>query len=97
MPTIDPLTKARIVSAFTQFDRKASKRKGYNPYALAHYCKAGQNVERHVANGVPLRTAIIGCFCGRLCDAILKALDLELMTNEECRYGTQLPELPEDE
>lgn len=90
---MDPSTRAKIINAFTAYDRRASSRKDHNPYALGHYCKALHRVDRYLEAGYPLRSAIVSCFCGRLCDSILRAIGEPLMTKEEARYGL-LPALP---
>lgn len=81
----------KIVHAFTEHDRKESKKNYYNPYALAHYCAAGQRVEAYVQAGYPLRDAVISCFRGRLADEILRSLRLPVMTMDEAKFGIQLP------
>ena len=82
-----------IAHAVTEYDRKQAGKKGYNIWALGHYMKACQDVRAHVANGVTLRDAIIGCFNGRLCDHVLKSQGLAKMTDAEARHGKRLPEL----
>lgn len=84
------LQHARIVNGFTSFDRRASTRKGYNPYALAMYCAAIDNVKEYMAAGYTLRQAVIKSYLGRLCDAILKELGEAKMTNEEAKFGVRL-------
>jgi hypothetical protein len=74
-----------ITTAITAYDRRQEKRKGYNPYALAHYCGAAQGVEAAVDAGQDLRAAILEHFLGRLCDHVLLACGLPTMTREEAR------------
>jgi len=81
----------KIVHAFTEHDRKESKKNYYNPYALAQYCAAGQRVELYVKAGYPLRDAVICCFSGRLADAILRSVKLPVTTKDEAKFGIQLP------
>ncbi len=87
--------EVKLFNAVTEFDRRASKRKGYNPHALGHYAAALQNVKRYVAMGHDLRDAIITCFLGRLCDCCLKSVGLDVMTKDEAKYGlaNRLPQL----
>lgn len=87
--------KIALFNAVTEYDRKQSTKRGYNPHALGHYAAALQNVDRYVDAGHDLRSAIITCFLGRLCDKLLKAVDLPLMTNDEAKRGlaVKLPEL----
>ncbi len=90
---------AKLLHAATEYDRKQSTRKGYNRFALGHYCRALQNVRKRVGLGHPLRDSIITEFCGILCDRMLKAASLPIMTDAEARHGLakRLPELPDDE
>ena len=84
---LDATNRARIVNAFTEYDRKQKGKKGYNPYALGHYCMALDNVAEYMQDGYTLRQAIIKSYLGRLCDSILRALDLPVMTKDEAKYG----------
>jgi hypothetical protein len=89
--------EVKLFNAVTEYDRKQSKEKFYNPYALAHYSRAVAHVRAHVAAGADLRTAILNCFLGRLADVCLKALGLEKMSRDESRFGPaiKLPEIEE--
>jgi len=84
---LSPSDRARIVNAFTEYDRKQKGKKGYNPYALSHYCRAIENVEEYLSEGYTLRQAIIKSYLGRLCDRILKELGLPQMTTDEAKWG----------
>jgi hypothetical protein len=88
-----------IINAVTEYDRKQSTKKGYNIYALAHYCLASQRADRYIRQGVDPRDAILNCFLGRLCDHVLKACKLQTMTTTEAKFGpdNRLPELQEDD
>lgn len=88
---------AKILNAITEHDRKAAGKRGYNRFALAHYAGALDNVRRHCDAGRDLRDAVITCYLGRLCDKVLVALGLPVMTEAEARHGleTPLPELIE--
>ncbi len=90
-------THQTLLSALTEYDRKQSKKAGYNRYALGHYLKALQNTEKYVSLGYPLRNALTNCFQGRLCDTLLRAASLPIMSKEEAKYGPsiRLPELPD--
>lgn len=89
----------KLFNAVTGYDRQQSTKKGYNPYALGHYAKALGNVKWYTENGFPLRKAIITCFTGRLCDKLLRAVDLPVMTRDEARFGLvrRLPAVPSDD
>lgn len=84
---LTPTQHATILHAFTKFDERASKRKGYNVWALGHYCAALENVEMYCQAGLTVRQAVIKSYLGRLCDCILKALGEPLMTKDEAKRG----------
>ena len=90
--------RVRLFNAMTEYDRKQSGRKGYNPHALGHYARGLQKVSQRVSIGQPLRDAIITEFVGRLCDTLLRAVGLPKMTDDEAKWGlaVKLPELPDD-
>lgn len=89
---------ASLLSAITAYDRAQSKRQSYNHYALGHYAKALGNIRQRLALGQELRDAIITEFVGRLCDRLLRAVDLPVMTDQEARgLAIKLPDLPDDE
>lgn len=90
---------AKLLHAATEYDRKQSTRKGYNRFALGHYCRALQNVRTRAGLGHDLRDSIITEFCGILCDRMLKAASLPIMTDSEAKHGLtrKLPNLPDDE
>lgn len=90
---------AKLLCAATEYDRAQSKRKGYNPYALGHYARGLNRIRQRADIGQPLRESILSEFSGRLCDRLLRAVGLDLMTDSEARRGLYppLPELPDDE
>lgn len=69
--------------AVTQYDRKQSTRKGYNPYALPQYLMAVDRVHNAVNCGSTRRDALVENFNGRLLDVCLKALNMEPSTRDE--------------
>lgn len=91
------MQSARLHAAIVDHDRRESKKRGYNPHALGQYCAALQRVDTYVAAGHDLRSAIITCFIGRLCDKLLVAAGLPLMSDDEARFGlaNKLPEIDE--
>ncbi len=96
---MNELQHARIFNRLCDYNRRAAKRKGYSPYAMAHYCKALTNTQQHCDNGADLRVALLNCFCGRLLNHCLKVVGLETSTREEQRFSIypKLPELPDEE
>ena len=84
---MDPIVRARIVCALTEYDRRASKRRGHNPYALSHYFAALQSADERIADGTALRPALCRSFTDRLLDCVLKAAGLPLATRDEIRFG----------
>ena len=92
---MDERISLKLVNAVTEYDRQQSKRSHYNFYAICHYLGAVEKVAKHVDNGAELRTAILNCFLGRLCDRVLKSVGLDKMTIEEAKYGAfeKLPDI----
>jgi hypothetical protein len=88
----------KLFNAVSEYDRRQSRSKSYNPYALAHYARSLGYVRRYVQQGETLRDSILNCFLGRLADKLLKSAGLPLMTNDEAKFGpsNKLPELPEE-
>ena len=82
---IDPKLRHRLTHAVTEHDRRQQKRKGYNMYALAHYLGACQSAITEIEAGTPIRTAVVGHFCGRLLDVVLKAVGESPSTGDEQR------------
>lgn len=68
--------RPRLLHIVTEYDRRQSKRKGYNPYALAHYCRAIGNVMEAIGNGEPIEQALKHGFCGSLLRHVAKKLGL---------------------
>lgn len=77
--------QAKLLNALTEYDRRASKRKGYNPYALGHYFAALERVREAMANGTAIRQALLANFNGRLLSAALKAVGEPDFTLDEIR------------
>jgi hypothetical protein len=68
----------KLLSILTEYDRRESKKKRYNPYALAHYCKGIQNVADAMADGAAIEDALLKGFCGSLLKHIAKKLGLKV-------------------
>jgi hypothetical protein len=75
----------RIIMALTNYDRKQSTKRGYNPYALAHYCKAATDIEADLVSGVDMRKSITTRLHRPLVDHALKAVGLPKSTDDENR------------
>lgn len=82
---MDPRTRHQLSHAVTEYDRRQSTRKGYNPYALSLYLGAVQEIEADVDAGTDLRASIVAHTTGRLATALLKAVGLPALTIEEAR------------
>lgn len=76
----------KILHAFTAYDRKQQGKRGYNPYALGHYCKALESVDEAIASGQSPREAIVANFVGRLLDVVLVGCGMAKATDDEHRY-----------
>jgi hypothetical protein len=74
--TIDPHTHLKLVSALTEFDRKESRKKYHNPYALSHYLTALRESESEVEAGGSLARALYDHFNGRLLTAMERSVGL---------------------
>jgi hypothetical protein len=66
-------TKQRIIAALTEYDRKQSTRRGYNPHALAQYFEALDSAETEVQRGRMWEMALQGAFNDRVLDVCLRA------------------------
>lgn len=84
---MDGLKAAQMLNAVCKYDESQAKLKSYNRYAFGQYMAALNRIAKYVNAGHDLRDAIIACFLGRLCDKILKAVDLPVMTKDECKFG----------
>lgn len=75
----------KLIHAVTEYDRKQSKRPGYNIYALPQYVGRVQEVTADIAAGADVRKAITAAFTGRMLNVCLKAAGLDKPTVEESR------------
>jgi hypothetical protein len=66
--------KQKLVNALTDYDRRQSTRRGYNPHALALYFEALDDVMVAVEQGVDIRKALADSFNDRVLDACLRAI-----------------------
>ena len=82
---MDELTRMKIVTVLINYDGKESKKKYYNRHALPLMLQALDNFEDDLKSGLTLRQTIVANYNGRLCAAILKALNLGEYTREDAR------------
>lgn len=82
---MNPILRAKLLTALTQYDIRESKKRFHNPYALGHYMTALDNTMQLIEAGRTPRRALVGTFCGRLLDVCLKAIGEEKSTPEEQR------------
>ena len=68
------LIKARLVNAATTYDRKQSRTKQYNRYALAQYLARIDDVCADIENGAEPGAAISRGFCGPVLRVLAKAI-----------------------
>ena len=59
-------TKEKLIHLLTRWDKKQSKTKHYNPYALGIYLQAADEVVSMMESGKPLGVALAKCFNDRL-------------------------------
>lgn len=81
----------------TEYDRKEAAKRFYNPYALAQYLGAIQEVCDELAGKPEMltRQAIVNHFDGRLCEVILKALGFRGQDSRE--WNREPPWEPDEE
>lgn len=68
----------RLLNALTDYDRKQSTKKYYNPNALGIYMGAFGEVKAEIEKGTDPLKAIHNNFCDRLEAALVKALGKHL-------------------
>jgi hypothetical protein len=69
--------KDKLISAATRFDERNSRRRGWNPYALAQYFAAIDGICNAVDNGMSVESAIARFTNDRFQDVLLKAAGME--------------------
>jgi hypothetical protein len=77
--------RTQLSHALTAYDRRQSSRRGYNPYALAHYFGALHEALAEIETGTTVRATLVGHFCGRLLDVALRAAGEPPSTDAEQR------------
>jgi hypothetical protein len=76
-----------LIHAFMAYDHAASKRDGYNIYAMPIYLGNARTIADRVTNGEDLRDVLLDSLHGRLLRAILRSLKLPRLTDEERSWG----------
>lgn len=76
-------THLKLSTALIEYDKKESRKKSYNRFAMGIYIQALHEVDEMLDNGIDLRDAILECFNGRLLDYLLKSVDLPLASQVE--------------
>jgi hypothetical protein len=72
-----------LYRAFTAYDRLNSRRRDYNPYALAQYFAAAEDIAVAINKGTPMGEACIARLNGKLLDIALNALGEAKATPDE--------------
>lgn len=72
-----------ILHVLTQHDRAESRRRSYNPFALALYMEALQSSMRFINGGADPREVLIGHFNGVILAKCLKALRMAPASDRE--------------
>lgn len=70
-----------LIHAATSFDRRQGAKA--NPYALGQYFQRIAEVEVDIANGAPIREALVAAFNGRLLDTLLIAVGEAKVARDE--------------
>lgn len=78
-------TLRKLQHAFTQHDIRNSKRRGYNPYALARYLQIADEIAKEIETGEEPRKACTSRLNDRLLDVALGALGLPKASLKEIR------------
>lgn len=79
--------KDKLIHAVTQYDRKQSTKRGYNPHALGIYFEWIDEVCADIERGAPIRESVMAGFNDRLLDVCLRALGLPACTEKEALNG----------
>ncbi len=77
--------RARLISAFTEYDRRESSKRHYNHNALGIYFARADDICADIAKGAEPRAAICAGLSDRLLNFILRKMNLTAPTNAECR------------
>jgi len=78
-------THLKLQTTLIEYDKKESRKKSYNRFAMGIYLQALHQVDEMLFNGTGLRVALLECFNGRLLDKLLKSVDLQTASLNEHR------------
>ena len=78
----------QLIHAVTDYDKRQSRRSGYNRYALPQYCAAVNNIMADLDSGADLRAAVCAALLGRLLSRALRELGLPDFTIAERQAQT---------
>lgn len=68
------IIKDRLIHAATEYDRKQSTKRGYNPFALGQYFAAIDETMSEVEKGISVQAALANHFNDRLLTALVKVV-----------------------
>jgi hypothetical protein len=66
--------KRNLFSAVAEYDRRESRKKGYNPFTAGHLMRALDKMKVDMDEGATVRKALVMNFVGRLLDICLVAV-----------------------
>jgi hypothetical protein len=73
---MEHFNRARLLMAVTKWDRKQSKTKFYNHYALAQYFAGIDGIMSAIEGGRPIPLALSDSFCGSMLRFLARELKL---------------------
>lgn len=77
----------RLMCTLREYDTKQAEKPGYNIYAIAHYIRAANCIDKMVSKGVPLEDAIQANFLDRLQSFVLRKMGFKIASKEVIRNG----------
>ena len=78
----------QLVCSVTEYDRLQESKKCYNRYALVHYLRGCEQIDRLVKeHNLSVEDAVCTCFLDRLQSHVLRFLGYNLASNEVIRNG----------
>ncbi len=74
-----------------EYDRKESRKQGYNVYALALYMEALQSAMEYIEQGKDVRKVLTGHFTGRLCNGPAQNCRMPQVHRGRCLWISRTP------